>query len=137
MNIIVAVDDKNGMMFNGRRISQDKAVRKKISELIQGKLLWFNEYTMTQYKGEPFPVCVDANFLSKVASDEYCFVENVELSGVKDSIDSMIIFRWNRKYPSDFKLDVLPESCGFGCAYSEDFAGNSHEKITMEIWRKL
>ena len=136
MQIIVAVDNNNGMMFNNRRVSQDKAVRAKIDELLQGKKLWVNEYTMTQYKDSGTALCVDNDFLSKAEAEDFCFVENVTLADVLGQIKSMILFRWNRNYPSDFKLDVLPQECGFRCMSIEEFAGNSHEKITMEIWRK-
>ena len=30
MNLIVCLEDKNGMMFNKRRLSQDKAIREDI-----------------------------------------------------------------------------------------------------------
>ena len=35
MNIIVCLDDKNGMMFNKRRQSQDKLLRSDIKELVK------------------------------------------------------------------------------------------------------
>lgn len=136
MNIIVAVDDKNGMLFNHRRVSKDKEVRKKIAEIVQGNKLWMSQYSVSQYQDESYPFYVDDNFLFKAAKEEYCFVEDRGLSDVKECIDGMIIFRWNRTYPSDFKLDILPEDCGFVCLHTEDFVGNSHDKITMEIWRK-
>ena len=37
MNIIVCLDDKNGMMFNKRRQSQDKLLRSDIKELVKSK----------------------------------------------------------------------------------------------------
>lgn len=35
MNIIVCLDDKNGMMFNKRRQSQDKILRNSIKDIVK------------------------------------------------------------------------------------------------------
>ena len=69
-------------------------------------------------------------------SGEFCFVENTEISGAAEKIEEFVVFRWNRKYPGDAGPDMLPWESGFFCAGCEEFPGNSHEKITMEIWRK-
>ena len=37
MNIIVCLEDKNGMMFNKRRLSQDKVIREDIYNNMDGK----------------------------------------------------------------------------------------------------
>ena len=49
MKIIVCVDNQNGMMFNHRRQSQDRALRKRILELTGGKKLWMNAYSQKQF----------------------------------------------------------------------------------------
>ena len=51
-------------------------------------------------------------------------------------VEEMILFKWNRKYPCDFRLDFLPWDHGFTCVETEEFQGNSHDKITMEVWRR-
>ena len=45
MIVIVAVDDRNGMMFNRRRQSQDRVLREHILDMTVGKKLWMNHYT--------------------------------------------------------------------------------------------
>ena len=52
MKIIVCVDNQNGMMFNHRRQSQDRVLRKRILELTGGKKLWMNAYSQKQFTGE-------------------------------------------------------------------------------------
>lgn len=135
MNIIVAVDENGGMLFNQRRQSSDTAVRDRIKELINGKLLYMNAYSAGQFKDTDIRLSVDEDFLYKAGKGEYCFVENEKLSYVREDIEEFIIFRWDRKYPSDLALNVLPEECGMVCVSTEEFAGHSHEKIAMEIWR--
>lgn len=135
MRIILTLDDSSGMLFNYRRQSSDIAVRNRIKELINGRRLYLNAYSAGQFKDTDIPLSVDEDFIHKASAGEYCFVENEKLSGVKEDIEEFVIFRWNRKYPCDFVLDVLPEQCGMFCVSTEDFAGNSHERITMEMWR--
>lgn len=135
MRIIIALDDHNGMLFNHRRQSSDAAVRDRIKELVRGEMLYLNAYSAGQFKDTGIQLSVDEDFLHKAGKGEYCFVENEKLSDVREDIEEIVIFRWNRKYPSDLTLDVLPEECGMSCASTEEFAGHSHEKITMEIWR--
>lgn len=49
MKIIVCVDNQNGMMFNHRRQSQDRVLKKRILELTGGKKLWMNAYSQKQF----------------------------------------------------------------------------------------
>ena len=135
MKIIIALDDNNGMLFNRRRQSSDATIRDRIKELINGEMLYLNSYSVEQFKDTDIWLSVDEDFLHKAGKGEYCFVENEKLADVREDIEEFVIFRWDRKYPSDFTLDVLPEKCGMSCASTEEFAGHSHEKITMEIWR--
>ena len=134
MRIIIALDDSNGMLFNHRRQSSDAAIRDRIKELIKGQILYLNAYSAGQFKDTHIRLSVDEDFLHKAGKGEYCFVENEKLADVKKDIEEFVIFRWNRKYPNDLVLDVLPEECGMACVSTEEFAGHSHEKITMEIW---
>ncbi len=49
--------------------------------------------------------------------------------------DKLVIFRWNREYPSDlkFKLDMNDY-----CKVDEfEFVGHSHEKITVQVFEKI
>ena len=134
MRIILALDDSNGMMFNHRRQSSDIVVRNRIKELINGELLYLNAYSAGQFMDTDIRLSMDEDFIHKAGRGEYCFVEDKKLSDMREDIEEFVIFRWNRKYPSDFALDVLPEECGMSCVSTEEFAGNSHEKITMEMW---
>ena len=134
MIVIVAIDDKAGMMFNKRRQSQDKVLRDKVLQLTQGSVLWMNAYTAKQFDGITEGIQIDEMFLQKASKGEFCFVENEKLESVACQIEKMVIFKWNRRYPGDFFLDVTPDKCGLVCTHTEEFEGSSHEKITMEIW---
>lgn len=136
MRIILTLDDDNGMMFNRRRQSRDIAVKEKIAEITAGAKLWMNSYSLGQFRDGGTDVCVDEDFLEKAGEGEYCFVENLGVCGAAESVEEMILFKWNRRYPADFRLDFLPWDHGFCCVKTEEFQGHSHDKITMEVWRR-
>lgn len=136
MKIIVVVDDSYGMMFNKRRQSRDKVLCEKVATLVSDNVLWMNAYTHLLFNGMDLKICVDEEFLSKVELGEYCFVEDKKVSSYINQVEEIVIFHWNRKYPSDLKLDFIPEKNNFVCVDVEEFVGNSHEQITMERWKR-
>ena len=130
MKIICCLDKKNGRMFNNRRQSMDAEVRKNIFQIIKDKSLYMNEYSFNQfgdYKGE---IIVSNEFLSCAKEDDYCFVENDEITG-KD-INQIIVYRWDKVYPADKYLDV--DLSDYELDSTLEFAGNSHEKIIREVY---
>ena len=88
MNIIVCLDDKNGMMFNKRRQSQDKVLRENIKEIIKDKTLFMNEYSYKLYKDiDTGNIIVSENFLNECSNDDFSLVENKELKNKLESQD--------------------------------------------------
>lgn len=137
MILIAAVDDRNGMLFHHRRQSKDAVLRQKIIELSKGKKLWMNAYSQKQFQQENPPhLSVDEDFLSKAGPGDYCFVEDQPTAPAADRIEKLILFHWNRCYPGDFYLDLDPHGAGWQLETTEEFAGTSHEKITMEIYSR-
>lgn len=132
MKVFVCIDDNNGMLFNGRRQSRDAEVVKKMLEISNGKV-HISPFSSALF-GET-PCIMKENFLDDASDSDFCFVENVALSGYADRIDTIILFRWNRAYPYDMALDINPSEL-FCLKSTTDFAGNSHENITMEVWEK-
>ena len=137
MKVIVCVDDRNGMMFNGRRQSRDRVLREHILGLAGGTKLWMNRYSARQFQDEMCDnICVDDAFLSRASAGEYCFVESDRLLPFEKRIEEIRVFRWNRVYPSDVKLDLDPADRGWQRVETGEFSGSSHEKITEEVYRK-
>ena len=136
MKIIVCVDDNLGMMFNRRRQSQDRIVREDILKLKENKKLWMNSYSKEQFQ-ESRELNINEDFLEKAESDDYCFVENLHISGIIDKVEEIIIYCWNKKYPANFYFDVNLTNGDWRLVGSKELEGYSHEKISREIWRKL
>lgn len=129
MNLIVCVDKQNGMMFNGRRQSQDSVLRERVLQLCSGARLLMNEYSKLQFS-EYSDIIVSDDFLQQAEPGDYCFVEDGTLPPL-ETIESIFIFNWNRQYPADVTFDFDLKANGFKCQAKEDFAGSSHKKITL------
>lgn len=133
MHLIVCVDDDSGMLFNHRRQSQDRELRKRILEVTSGKRLWMNHYSQKQFeKEECANVNYDDNFLSEAVAGEYCFVETEDVSPYEPWIETITIYKWNRRYPSDLKFTI--DLSRWKLQSTVEFPGSSHEKITEEVY---
>ena len=133
MTVIVCLDNANGMMFNNRRQSRDANVVKDICETATGKRLLVGPYSAPLF-GEN-DVIVSECFLDEARADDYCFVENVPMAKYLNKIDSIIVYKWNRDYPSDFFFDIDYASV-FRLESEAEFVGTSHDKITKEVYVK-
>lgn len=134
MIVILCLDDKNGLMFNNRRQSKDKLVIQDILKLIGEKKLFISSYSESLFQGLKSNLIVDNNFLSNADKEDFCFVEDNNLKDFSEKIEKIIVYRWNRMYPSDLKLEIPIQS--WNLVDSFEFAGNSHDKITREVYVK-
>lgn len=136
MKVIICMDDTNGIMFNHRRQSQDKLIRAKIFSILNGYRLFVSHYTAKQFTTEECrKLSVVDEPLAEAGPDDFCFAEDYEVDVSNPAIKSIIVFRWNRVYPSDRFFDAAPLK-EWNLSLSEDFVGNSHEKITMEVYER-
>lgn len=133
MVVIVCVDDRYGMLFNHRRQSSDSAVVERILSLTDGKRLWMNSYSQSVFpENAELSICED--FMKSAPVGDYCFLENRDVRPYLDCVEKFILFRWNRKYPFDLSFPVGELEKNWRLNWSEDFRGNSHECITMEVY---
>lgn len=134
MTVIVCIDDRNGMAFNNRRQSQDKKLLERITSAVSGKRLLMNAYSADMFGKLP-QVVVDEDFLNKAESNDICFAENIDVSPYADKIDKIIIYKWNRHYPSDLTFDIPLDN--YEIIKTEDFQGNSHDRITKVTYERI
>lgn len=133
MYYIFCIDERGGRLFLKRRQSQDRALRERLLTLTAGHTLWMSAYSAKQFtEGGEF--VIDDDYLQKAGEDDYCFVEDkgFDLSKCK----GIVLYNWNRHYPSDVTWDIDLEAEGFVRTSQIDFAGHSHETITETIYRK-
>ena len=131
MNIIFCLDDKNGISFNKRRQSSDKAVCERILQIVGLKTLRMSEESAKIF--ESSGITAEEDFLENAKKGDYCFAENDKFIDFLDKAEKVIIYRWNRVYPSDVKIntDFLKTK---KLISTIDFEVNSHQKITEEIY---
>ena len=134
MIVIVCLDERGGMIFNNRRQSRDKAVIDRIVEIVQDSKLWLSSYSKSLFDQVAILLEVDDNFLQKAGYGEFCFAENADIAQYTPKIEKIYLFRWNRHYPADyyFPLDLAE----FKLIARSEFMGNSHEKITLEVYER-
>lgn len=133
MNIIVCIDKNGGMSFCGKRLSQDRVLREKILKISSGSRLLMSSYSAKQFESID-GIVIDDNFLNNAGQGDYCFVEDKEI--IAENVESFYVFNWNRKYPADLFFDVDLKAEGFKKIKKEEFQGNSHDKITLEIYSR-
>ena len=135
MIVIVCIDDNLGMMFNNRRLSKDIVLTEKVVDVAKNSKLWLNKYSYSLFEQfDTSNINVDETFLAEAANGEYCFVENKELKPFEKWIEKMIVFRWNKSYPADQTFDI--DLSKWQLSEVSEFEGNSHEKITVEVYVK-
>lgn len=125
-NLILCVDDRGGMSFNKRRVSRDCIVTEKIMD-IAGERLYIFPCSI-----DLFPTAKTYTSDGLLQTGDYLFIENLKPDEYIMAAECIYLFRWGRVYPSDLKapLDMFS---AMHCVSKEEFVGNSHEKITMEV----
>ena len=132
MLLMVCVDDNLGMAFNHRRQSQDRVLRRKMLERTAGKPLWMSPYSARQFEPLPQTIQVAEDLWVRAGAGEFCFAELQAPGAWLDRLEGVVLYRWNRRYPSDLKFDLPLE--GFHLRQRQEFAGYSHPKITEEVY---
>ena len=94
--------------------------------------IYIQEYSSVLFKEyDSDNIKIVKDFSSANLSGQFVFAENPE-SVKEEMLEKIILYRWNRKYPADqfFPIDLT----GWKLSETDEFAGNSHEKITKEIY---
>ena len=134
MILVVCLDDRNGMTFLNRRLSQDSVLRGHMLKKSRESILWMNGYSARQFDEITDHMRVDESFLELAGAGEFCFVENVDVMPAVEKTEKLMIYHWNRQYPSDVKFPMTCFEDNMHLLSREEFAGSSHEKITWEVY---
>ena len=136
MKLVLCVDDRGGMLFNKRRQSRDRVLIADLCETIGDAVLYINQYSEELFAAHSMNMIVCESPLSLAGEGDYAFIEKESPRGSLDSVEELILYKWNRKYPYDLEMGFSPEKEGFSLKESSEFVGSSHEKITKEIYAK-
>lgn len=135
MILAVCIEERGGVLFNGRRLSRDWEQQENLLALCPGRL-WMTPASSALFVGRESRIAVDADCLNKAGEGEFCFWEAPWPEQAADRVEGVVLYRWNRAYPSDVKFPMDWESRGFVLMERTEFAGTSHERITREQYRK-
>lgn len=125
---IVCLDQKNGMYFNERRQSRDRYVIRDILDMTKESVLYINSYSEELFGNQRNKYIVSDDYFSDAKETDYCFVENHVLD--QSSVNKLIVYRWDKVYPSDYKLDMR----GWKLISTMVFMGYSHDEIVKEVY---
>ena len=132
--LFFTLDDKNAVTFAGKRQSKDIKVAQKMCEFMSGTPLAIKAKSANFFEGVDIPLVTVDNFVDCREDTPTAFCEEIPSQEVLDNALVLIVFRWNRNYPSltNERLNLD----GYSKTFVEEFAGNSHEKITVEVYNK-
>ena len=136
MILILCVDDRGGMLFNRRRQSQDREVRRDILAMAAGRVLRMTPSSRRQFPERELPAVVEEDFLQRAGPGELCLVEDQPPGPWLPRAEQVILYRWNRVYPADLRADFPPPTGEWRLAECRDFPGHSHKTITKEVYCK-
>ena len=77
MEVIVCLDDHNGMLFNHRRQSRDQAVIADIWKESKGQNLWISSFSSVLFIEYMETIMVSDTPLDIAQRGDICFIENL------------------------------------------------------------
>lgn len=133
MIVIMCLDKNNGIRFNNRRQSKDREVIADIVKKYANKTIWMNEYSEELFEEyDNFLKCVDEDYLLNADKMDYCFVESREVIGYMKDVKEIIVYRWDKVYPSDEIIELN----GYKIEKIQEIKGYSHDVIQKEFYIK-
>lgn len=133
MTAIVCIDAQGGMLFNQRRVSSDREVVADIMNIFGDSVIYMRSSSAKLFE-EHENVRICDNCLEEAGTDGVCFLEADVADAVLKKADRIVLYHWNRSYPSDVKFPLAKLHSMGKLLSSEDFKGYSHERITREVY---
>lgn len=130
MNVAICIDDDFGMLFGSRRQSRDRVLIEDFIKSADSNKIFIRSFSEKLFADKY--VIVNDSCLEEAGENDFCFIEDESLIPYAARINTLIIYKWNKKYPADFVFE-MPE--GFTLTETSEFQGSSHEKITKEIYK--
>ena len=138
MKVIYVLDKNNGILFNHRRQSRDAFLVENIANKVnqENGTLYVSDYSKELFEGTDVSMQSLADFnLSEAKENDFVFIENedIQLDDYKGEL-VYYFYKWPSVYPSDKKLELPLNDAEV--VQKEQFKGNAHDEIYLEIWRR-
>ena len=134
LTAVLCLDDRGGMTFNKRRQSRDRLLIKDLCDTTEGDI-YMESYSLPLFAEYEDRARGSADPVADCPEGGVCFIERTNPDTFVNKCRRLIIYRWNRTYPSDLSLDGSA-TAGFTLREEYDFVGSSHEKITKGIYER-
>ena len=135
MHIFVPIDDREGLLFNRRRQSRDRALMEEMLLRCGPSPLRISPFSQDLFTPEEADrIAVSEDFLDTAQAGDFCLCEDRALAPYEDRIESLTLCRWNRDYPGDFFLDL--DLAAWRLQETKEIPGTSHDTITLEVYVK-
>lgn len=125
MTVIICVDNNGGILFNGKRQSKNRILRKYLLDIVEKKnsRIAMSPYTYSQFKEDERKELIDVKDAFSFDED-YIFLERA-IPILWEKVNNLILCCWNRDYPADeyFNLPI-----GVECILqkTEEIVSDSH-----------
>ena len=130
MRAALCLDDQNGLSFNHRRLSRDRAQQEDLLTLAGGAPMWVRPCSAALFSWAGDQVRAAEEL--PAAPGALSFLE--DCLPPLGQVEELILYRWNRTYPADIHFDW--DLSLFTLTDRREFPGTSHETITREIYRR-
>ena len=132
MILVCCIEDNFGMAFNRRRVSRDSALCADLAASAGTAPIYMDSRSGALFEGLGANIISCPDFAEKAGEGDYCFLEFSSPARFEAMAEKIILYRWNRRYPSDLKFDI--DLSRWICRSRADFPGSSHETITKEVY---
>lgn len=130
MTVIVCVGDGGSLLFNNRRVSSDRVVTEQILAQYSHREIRMRAYSAKLFAdSERVQICED---LLAGDDEDVCFLEEALSADWLDRVSRVVVYHWNRAYPSDVKFPIEQLRSRGSMVSSMEFPGYSHDVITRE-----
>lgn len=132
LTVYLCLDDRNGLLFNGRRLSRDAHLLADMAAMVPD-VLTIDPFSEKLIAAAGIPYALTGE---EIPENAHFFLENRDPEILLPLAKTLVIYRWNRHYPSDVRWEGSPADHGFSLSETTDFPGKSHETITKEVYVK-
>lgn len=134
MTVFLTLDDSLHRTFLNKRVSRDEAVVQDVLSAVGDAPLLVSDYSAALF--DPARIQTASDPLAAANEGDFVFSEREALAPHAARIRTLVFYRWNRRYPGDFSLDIDPKALGFTLTSSITLNGKSHPEITREEYRR-
>jgi hypothetical protein len=134
LRLALCLDDGGGMLFGGRRQSRDSLLIKELLSSTEGKI-YITPFSSVLFEEHSSRVeTVDNPFLD-APNGSTVFIENIDIAPYEQRIGEIILYKWNRVYPRDKRIDI--DLTRYKVLSKRSFVGSSHARITRLKLKKV